>query len=148
MKLKIDRSISECAFLFQQDAELRSARNLERKVHWHLLLEPNTVLSSREKLYFHLKNYLPGFSEYGLLMALSAFSADARRKTDIAALKKHIHIFKKKKHVHLRQGQNHHDVPRDEEVKLGDGTLFIEAVESENDSGDEDVTDNEVTFED
>lgn len=42
---------------------------------------------------------------------------------------------------------------QDEEVQLGDGTLFTEAVESENDSGDEDVTDedvtdDEVTFED
>jgi hypothetical protein len=31
------------------------------------------------KLYFHLKNYLPGSSEYGLLKALGAFSADAGR---------------------------------------------------------------------
>jgi hypothetical protein len=35
-----------------------------------------------------------------------------------------------------------------EEVQLGDGTLFTEAVESKKDSGDEDVTDDEVSFED
>ena len=29
------------------------------------------------RLFFHLKNYLPGSSEYGLLKALVAFSADA-----------------------------------------------------------------------
>ncbi|KAK4007796.1 hypothetical protein OUZ56_012948 [Daphnia magna] len=36
---------------------------------------------------------------------------------------------------------------QDEEVQFGDGTLFTEAVESENDSDDEDVTDEDVTDE-
>ncbi|EFX62114.1 hypothetical protein DAPPUDRAFT_120511 [Daphnia pulex] len=36
------------------------------------------------KLYFHLKNYLPGSSEYGLLKALGAFSADAGRENTIS----------------------------------------------------------------
>ncbi|EFX65073.1 hypothetical protein DAPPUDRAFT_265267 [Daphnia pulex] len=36
------------------------------------------------KLYFHLKNYLPGSSEYILLKALGAFSADAGRENTIS----------------------------------------------------------------
>ncbi|KAK4037140.1 hypothetical protein OUZ56_029180 [Daphnia magna] len=36
------------------------------------------------KLYFHLKNYLPGSSEYGLLKALGAFSADEGREHTIS----------------------------------------------------------------
>ncbi|KZS02654.1 Uncharacterized protein APZ42_000226 [Daphnia magna] len=37
---------------------------------------------------------------------------------------------------------------QEDEVQLGDGTLFTEPAESENDSGDEDVTDEDVTDED
>ena len=85
-------------------------------------------------------------------------------KADIAALKKHIAMKKEKACSSYDKGEiilmsneacrlkrlhagasSFQRFYQDEEVQLGDGTLFTEAVESENDSGDEDVTDEDVT---
>ncbi|KAK4007788.1 hypothetical protein OUZ56_012940 [Daphnia magna] len=99
------------------------------------------------KLYFHLKNYLP---EDRHCCSKKAYCHEKRKSTfiyDKGEIIMMSHEVCRLKRLHAG-ASSFERYKQDKEVQLGDGTLFIEAVESEKDSGDEDVTDNEVTFED